>query len=133
MELPLQIYQDLKDALPALEEALKTGVSYGDDLAHRFIMYDIAVNLLPIVLSSIFLSISVCATLYANKRAIFDEYGHPENLKSVLFIAFCLTSLISGIVLIISAWIAPSVILKDIYIPEVRIIEVVGEILQSNQ
>lgn len=130
MELPEQIYQDLKNALPALEEALKTGVSYGGDLAHRFIMYDIAINIFHIILLAILFNISLYFSILTIKK-ILSEESPSDGLWGATIVA-TLCSFFLGASFLATFSIGIQAIMKDIYIPEIRIMEVVRDLLPVN-
>ena len=130
MELPEQIYQDLKDALPALEEALKTGVSYGGDLAHRFIMYDIAINIFYILLLAILFGISVYFLTLLRKKVSSEENPSEALMGVTILVALCTPLL--GAIFLATFSIGIQAIMKDIYIPEIRIMEVVRDLLPVN-
>lgn len=130
MELPQQMYEDLKTILPDLKSALEQGVSYGGELAHRFIAYDIAMQIISIALSGLSLAISIPLFIYATKHAEWSQYGDiPLNgWAAISFTRYILLPLLT-ILFIVFTIDGTCIIIKDIYIPEIRIIEVIHNII----
>ena len=123
------MYADLKAQLPSLIEAIKVGAEYGGDLAHRFILFDIWSNALwlGVLLASSTLSFFV--TYKAWVKSEWRLNNDPANLHAVIFI-FGVLAL--GLLLIIDLIVIPvniNAILKGIFIPEIRIVELLSSLI----
>lgn len=122
MQLPEQIYTDLKSQLPTLIEALKTGAEYGGELAHRFIVYDIVYRCIDMVLAGIWIFLTYKAFQWAYK-----------NWKGTIYDNDLVVFAGAGLILLGLLVLIPIVgidtdlanITKDIFIPELRIIEMI--------
>lgn len=92
---------------------------YLQDLMNRFIKYDIAINILIIILGIIFLIIAILAI----KKIIKDkkEIQYYELLDEGILQT--ITVIISFIIIICSFATAPTKIIQDIYLPEKTLYE----------
>lgn len=123
------MYQDLKDQIPALVDALKTGVEYGGDLAHRFIMYDLLSNLGLWLFGGILIFASLRLCRKFKVAADKDHSDFNEGMEVVFFVA---TAGLSLTFVIMTPFLI-NLVVKDIYIPEVRIIEVLNDLLTPSK
>ena len=131
MTLPETIYTDLKDQLPALTEALKTGAEWGTDLAHRFIVYDIWVNALQIGATLCILTPMIALSFWLlKKRAGWEKEANQYDKHMPTVIVVAVVFILALLALFISSDIslATKNIIKDIFIPELRIIEVLQDV-----
>lgn len=127
MSLPSQIYQDLKDLLPPLTEAIKQGVEYSGDLFMRFIAYDIATS------AAVILAVLLILWFLNRQRNKFIA-GYGDNQKTEREFG----RMVSGIMLLIATFLgaAPvaenvNIILKDAFVPELRVAELVKNYLDE--
>lgn len=126
--LPEQVYTDLKAQLPALTDALKQGIEYGGDLFHRFIVYDIAWQSAEIVLmliaSFVLIKFCIAATKQIPDR---DSFVYKTDLDVVVYFGdlFCLLAVIF---FFCSTVLDLQIIAKDIFIPELRVIEIISNL-----
>lgn len=109
-----QMYTDFKAILPDLQEAMQAGLSYSGDLFNRFIAYDITVNAIWILIALI--APVVC---YVLVKKLDDIEPQIAIWMAVGLIAF-VTLVCCG-----------SNIVKDIFIPELRVIEVLSNNLNN--
>jgi len=116
MQLSEQIYTDLKSILPDLKEAMETGVSYGGDLFERFIMYDILINSFLVLSLVIAIVIAIVLLVKSYSRNYDDEVNSFMTKFTLACIIICIA---------IPIGVPVSNILKDIFIPEIRVIEVI--------
>ena len=133
--LPETIYTDLKSQIPALTEALKEGASWGTDLAHRFIVYDIWVNAISGALALlVILGLVGLSVWLLKKRKGWEAEAEPWNKDGVTMgiMLAVPTLLIIIIFLTLETSDAISNIIKDIFIPELRIIEVLQDNFDSS-
>ena len=129
MNLSEQMYVDLKAQLPSLVEAIKVGAEYGGDLAHRFILFDIWSNILQIFF---LLSLTIGAGIIAYKSYYKSQWedGGPNNFAAGVFMLF---SLLFGAFSFASLFVVPELvgsILKGIFIPEIRIVELLSSLIK---
>ena len=120
MKVTEEMYADLKSQLPELQEALREGLAWGTDLATRYIQYDIAVHIGWLL---VWLGFSSFA-LYWNIR--FFKWGKKNDAEAVTTSLFTF-GLIAFIFLAFFAT-NTGIILKGIFVPEVRIVELISKI-----
>lgn len=133
MSLPEEMYADLKAQLPALTEAIKSGAEWGTDLAHRFILYDIFIQVLACV---ILLGLIGLTTFFTKKIHKWLKKGHEDanSLDKVDWTAgkiFVLGLIIPFIYIFLGVglWHPLITIIKDIFIPEIRILEILSDLI----
>lgn len=117
MSLPQEVYADLKAQLPALTKAIKEGAEWGTDLAHRFIIYDLVLNGLLFVICGGLLFWFLWNVKRWN-RWIIDN-SSTDNPVFFLWFTYLLTIPCANYL-----FKAFEIIVRDIFIPEVRILEI---------
>ena len=117
MDLPTQIYQDLQNSLPQLKEAIQNGTVYATELGHRIIQWDIVSNIFWII---ILFATSILSGL-AIKWCIKKHDVELEGITFFLSIIFIIAIVFIGIFIF--------TIIKDVFVPELRIIEILQNIL----
>lgn len=127
MTLTEQMYSDLQSQLPALQEALKTGAEWGSDLAGRYIVYDIAYNIFEIF--------AFCLIMYILYRAWkhFGKRYKDDDCDELAYVGLMFVSAISILIGVLSFMVIfcnIEEIFKDIFIPEIRIIELLSTLIQ---
>lgn len=125
MTLPETIYSDLKAQLPALTEAIKQGAEWGTDLAHRFIVYDMVKHGIWVaftVVGAVVLSILICKAI--KRIALVEDYDDKFDLY--IFLGLVLFFLVPFLVIVMV--VNTSIILKDLFVPEIRIGEILSEL-----
>lgn len=127
MNLSEQMYVDLKAQLPSLIDAIKVGVEYGGDLAHRVILFDIWSNILWACSILLFTLISGFVTYRGYPTADEDDFHQIVFIVSSVVFALSLVACVSGLPLIANT------IIKDIFIPEIRIAELLSNLMNVNQ
>lgn len=127
MNLPEQMYTDLKSQLPALTDALKAGVEYGGELFHRFIQFDIWMHVFDSVLIFILTVLSITIFYQMYKRSEWG-YDGPQNFAAWASIGFGCVATFLSIVFPIILFENTQIILKDIFVPELRVIEILSDL-----
>lgn len=126
MALSEQMYEDLKGQFPAIQDAMKQGLSWGTEIAHDLITYIIIVCSIEAVVSlCVIIGIAYWGRLvYKNTRTEKDEDGWSRTRwSSDVWIAFGIVSVCIGIPAIIMFAVSMEMLLKAIFIPELAIIQ----------
>jgi hypothetical protein len=126
MALSEQMYEDLKGQFPAIQDAMKQGLSWGTEIAHDLITYIIIVCSIETVVSlCVIIGIAYWGRLvYKNTRTEKDEDGwNRTKWSSDVWIAFGIVSVCIGIPAIIMFGVSMEMLLKAIFIPELAIIQ----------
>ena len=116
--MPDQMYLDLKDQLPALKEALLAGAKWGSEIAGRYIQYDIACNIIWILLAIIMLYVAI--KLKEHAKRWYDKEYNPMGYVGMVLLSVC-----SPLIFFLSIF----TIVKDIFIPEIRILEMLSNLI----
>ena len=133
MTLPETIYSDLKAQIPALTEALKEGASWGTDLAHRFIVYDIWVNAVSGALALLAILGLICLSVWLfKKHKGWEEEWGDGNGDLIVVLSMIAIVIVTAALCFEEIPTRASNIIKDLYIPEVRIIEVLQDNFTSS-
>lgn len=112
-----QIYNDFtKNMLPKIQEGLVIGRDYFQDLFGRYVHYLLITDIMWTVLFSILL-LAVIIPSYKYRQEILEE----TQGMAFMFIAFFSITFMIGIMVNLFDCI------KDIYIPEIRVIEIMQE------
>lgn len=129
------MYADLKAQLPALTEAIKQGAEWGTDLAHRFVSYDIVVHALgaigfatPIVITAWYLKRMCLYFLRKNDEAKASERFYTGDWMIGLVVVVIIIA-VAFVLLALGFAGNLNVIMKDIFIPEIRILELLNNLL----
>lgn len=115
-----QIYSDLQLILPDLRNAMEAGVQYGGELFDRFVIYEIVTN--SIIAGSVLVIMSIAsyfAYRYLFKR--WDEWDVLDGGEALGLIMY----IVSLTVLFFPFVYGFSNLVKIIFLPELRVIEVV--------
>jgi len=126
MNLTENMYADIKAQLPALQEALKQGIKWGNDIAIRYIHYDLVIHIM-------YLSIGggiLFYIIYFLIKTIRKEF-HKDSPDEDIYYPLVMMLVIVGIVEIIFTSINLEIVLKDIFIPEIRIIELLSNLIKE--
>jgi hypothetical protein len=129
MSLPEEMYADLKDQLPALQEALSEGLAWGTDLAYRYVQYDMLIHIIILAIWLLVLITTLVSVPIVLKRlkawnATIDTYDKGAPYLCLIPYFF----VVLGLVLTHPTRIV-GVIIKDIFIPEVRIVELLSQLI----
>jgi len=119
MNLPQEMYTDIKEMLPQLQEALQTGTAYATDLGHRIIQYDIWNNIFCIVVFGILPTLIAFYLIKLRKKINDIEFDFLYIISGCLFV-------ISIAVILIST----KMIIQGVFIPEIRIIEILSNLIK---
>ena len=112
MNLPEQMYTDIKDMLPQLQEALINGTNYATSLGHRVIQYLIVGDIFLIVL---FMFVNfVFYKLY--KLSIKNNWDY--NIKDGINMCLIISSVVNFVMFIFNI----TDIIKCIFVPEIVLI-----------
>jgi len=120
MELSEQIYTDLTERLPQLKEALVEGAQWGTELAGRYIWYDIAIHIMYVCIEVAVIALAVFAFRKCLKKATDYESGWYFWAAMSIFVF---------VVMVCCAATDFAIILKDIFIPEIRIMELLSNLI----
>ena len=131
MNLSEQMYADLKSQLPALTEAIKSGVGYGGELFHRFILFDIWTHVLGVAFTFILAALFITTSCQAYKRGEW-AHGEPDNFAAILSIISGAGALVFLAIFSIALVVNTEVILKDIFVPELRVLEILSDLVSNS-
>jgi len=109
-----KIYQDFTEKfLPTIKEGLTISKDYFMDLFGRYVQYLIIIDSIRFAISLIVV-LFLAYLIWKNHKSIIEDGGYtPVIFLSILMIFPSIYCLLSG-----------AIIIKDIYIPEVRIYEI---------
>lgn len=125
MNLPEQMYSDLKDQIPALKEALETGATYATDVGQRIIQYDIITNAINL-LCYIILFFFMCYGFKKHWKWCKNVVTWESN-ESISILVWML-SILPLIKFLVDKPITK--IIKAIFLPEWRLIEILSALIQ---
>ncbi len=119
MDLPEQIYQDLQNSLPQLQEAIKTGTVYATELGHKIIQWDIAKNITMIIIL-LFVGIIVGFLI----KRVWKAVKTDTDMKGFLLF-------LGGgeLIIIIIFFCSLFAIIEAVFVPELRIVEILQNLL----
>lgn len=121
-----EIYQDLRGQIPEIKEALLQGASYASEIGEKVIMYDLVIHVFYSSILSILLVIFIKNFTKWNKWILEkgDDYG-IEPLPILYLWNGVFLFLFPGVVVV-----NLQIILKNIFTPELRIIEIVSNLIK---
>ncbi len=124
MQLPEQIYTDLTAQLPAIKEALQAGVKYSGELGTRVIQWDIASNVISLLIWGTLLALAVRG--FKKHLAWCKKNEWDESTMTIAFWIF--PCAIFPATFFVEAWLWN--IIKAIFIPELRLIEILSSLVK---
>lgn len=110
-----QMYNDLKDQLPAIQEAFSQGLQYGGELFHRFQMYHIVINA---IYTTLLLAFVITGTIFSVKMI---KKGIEKKIDDWFVGGIVLVSV--TLILLMPLTLVVSVLIKAIFIPELLLID----------
>lgn len=121
MNLPEQIYSDLKAQIPALMEALKTGTEYASELGSRIATFHIIESSIYVFLNLLFLLVILKISKFIRNRILSEDWD--EVCYVIVFVlALVAVSLILGA----SDYISD--IVQWAVIPEIQLIKFISNL-----
>jgi len=125
MDVSEQIYTDLKAELPAIKEALLTGVDYASDVGTRFIQYDVAIHTFSLIVGLAFFVFFV-----KKARSINGWIAKAQREDEWYSWWMCYIWNIVFLVLLVGVFLDLEIIAKAIFIPEIRMLEVLSKLIK---